>query len=303
MKWKRIEVVSNKDFTDIISLIFYNNDASGLEIIDPSDIDIIKNDEESWAVFDRSEFPDSDEVRIRAYFEDSIADRIIENIKRDLRENRSIGQYSVNVEEIDDEDFANNWKAFYKPISVGEKLLICPEWEKVEPSDRIVIKIDPGMAFGTGDHETTKLSLQAMERYVKPNMTVFDIGTGSGILAVAAKRLGAKEVIATDIDSLAIKASSENAKLNNVEFEVREGNLLDVVEEKADLIVSNIIAEILVKMIPDMFTRLNKDGLFIASGVIDERMSMMKDALGNFEILEIIRENGWNAIISRVKDE
>lgn len=302
MKWKRIELVSKSKYTELISLIFYNNDASGLEIIDPKDIDIIKNDEESWAVFDRGEFPDSDEVRIRAYFEDSTADKIIENIKRELESNDSLGEYVINVEEIDDEDFANNWKAFYKPLKVGKNLLVCPEWEEVDPDGRIVIKIDPGMAFGTGDHETTKLSLEAMEKYVKQNMTVFDIGTGSGILAVAAKLLGAKDVIATDIDSLAIKASSENAKLNNVEFVIREGDLLDVVEEKADLIVSNIIAEILVRMIPDMLTRLNPGGLFIASGVIDERMDMMKEALGDFEILEVLSDNGWNAIISRVKD-
>lgn len=309
MNWKKIEIVTTDEFTDLFSFILYDNGATGLEIIDPKDIDIIKNDKESWSVFDKEDFIDDGKIRIRAYFEESIAEDTISKIKQDVEENPNIknNSYELIFDIVNEDDWANNWKQFYKPLNVGKKLLISPEWENPENKDgRQMIKINPGMAFGTGTHETTKLCLEAIENYLEKDMTVFDIGTGSGILSIASIKLGAANVVAVDIDNVAIKMANENFQLNEVSDKVNliEGNLLDCVDGKADFIVSNIIAEIIYTMIGDLKMRLNNNGYFITSGIINEKKDMIENELkkNDFKILEIKTEGGWSLIVAKLKN-
>ena len=223
------------------------------------------------------------------------------NLKAELNEN-NLGQ--CLIEEKDDEDWANNWKKYYKPLEIGEKLAIVPEWEAYDNNERIVIKINPGMAFGTGTHESTYMCLELLERYVKKDDEIFDIGCGSGILAIAGIKLGAKRALAVDIDDKCIDASHENAGLNNLEdkMEIKKGNLLDVVKGRADLIVSNIIAEIIVDEIKNLKNHMDEGGIFITSGIIKERRQMVIDALeeNGFEIIDELEKNNWVAIVGRL---
>jgi len=172
---------------------------------------------------------------------------------------------------VKEEDWANEWKKYFKPVRVGKNIMIKPTWEAaVLQEGDLVIEIDPGMAFGTGTHPTTVLCLEALEKYVQPEQLVYDIGTGSGILAVAAAKLGA-EVQAGDIDSLAVRIAKENISLNKVEdrVKVEAGDLGEVFIDQADIVIANIIADVIIELLPQLPSLLKPGGLFIASGIID----------------------------------
>lgn len=306
MEWKEIKITTLEKYEDIFSFILYQNGATGLDIHDPRDIEYIRKDPESWSVYDEKDFADEDQLIIKAYFEASEADSIFDKIKLDIQENELISKDSYHIEEsiVRETDWSENWKQYYKPVKIGKKILVCPEWEKDDnEEDRSVIFIDPGMAFGTGTHETTKLCLEAIEDYVKLGDTIFDVGTGSGILSVAAVSLGAKKAIAVDIDELAIKMAHQNVLLNHMEDAVliKKGNLLDAVEGEANIIVSNIIAEIICTMIGDLREHLLDGGIFITSGIIEEKVPMVLTALSehSFIVVESRSENGWHLIVAR----
>ncbi|WP_036728554.1 MULTISPECIES: 50S ribosomal protein L11 methyltransferase [Peptoniphilus] len=279
----------------------YNRD---IYVFEEDSIEIIEElaqNEKSWDFVDEDVFSiGKGNLILKCYFSIEEKERA-EEIKFAI-ENKKLGSADINI--TDDEDWANNWKKYYHPIEIGEKILIKPTWEEYENKDRIVIDIDPGMAFGTGTHETTYMCIEALEEYVKQDNIVFDIGCGSGILGIAAIKLGAEKVIAVDIDQKCIEASLENANMNNVseKIKVYKGNLLDVVSGNADIIVSNIIAEIIVDMIGDLKRHLTSNGIFISSGIIVEKIDMVKNALikEGFEIIEIRENNGWSLIVGRV---
>ena len=214
------------------------------------------------------------------------------------------GEASVEITQVDDEDWANSWKAYYKPSKIGEKIVVKPTWEEYEKQEGdIVVELDPGMAFGTGTHETTTMCIQALERNVKNDSVVFDIGCGSGILGISAAKLGACKVIGVDLDPVAVKVSKENIELNEVSnaMEARYGNLMDVVTEKADIVVANIIADIIVLLSEGVGQFLVPNGVFISSGIILDKIDMVKNALikNKFEILEVNTMGEWAAIVSK----
>lgn len=185
----------------------------------------------------------------------------------------------ITINTVDDEDFAETWKKYYKPIKIGNRILIKPSWEEYTLDENdILIELDPGMAFGTGTHETTAMCTEALEKYVKPEDIVYDIGCGSGILSIVAAKLGAKKVVGVDLDELCVKVSNENIVLNHVKqiVEIKKGNLLDVVEGKANIIVSNIIAEIIASMTKDLKHYLVDNGIFITSGIIIEKIPLVE---------------------------
>ncbi|EIA21762.1 Ribosomal protein L11 methyltransferase, partial [Candidatus Arthromitus sp. SFB-1] len=184
----------------------------------------------------------------------------------------------IETQEVLEEDWANNWKKYYHTFKIDNRVVIKPEWENYERlNDEILINIDPGMAFGTGTHETTKLCIQMMCKYMKDDYFVYDVGTGSGILGILAAKLNARKVIAIDLDKVSVSAAKYNVKLNNISnIEIIEGNLLDNMNEKGDIIVSNIIAEIICDLIPDVTKVLNEDGIFIISGIIDSKVNLIK---------------------------
>jgi ribosomal protein L11 methyltransferase len=230
-------------------------------------------------------------------------DARIENVKEfDV----NIKDYEIFSEEVDEKDWANEWKKYYKPTKVGNRFIIKPLWEKYEAKgDEIILQMDPGMAFGTGTHETTRLCLEAIEDYMKKDTRVFDIGTGSGILAIGASLLGAKDVVGVDLDTVAVDSAKENVKYNHLEnVEILHGNLMDVVNGTADIIVANIIAEVILILIDDVKKMINRSGVFISSGIIKEKEKMVTDALHEkgFSIKEVRREGEWVCIVSEVSN-
>lgn len=204
----------------------------------------------------------------------------------------------LTLKYVEEADWANAWKAFYKPFRVGRRLIVTPPWESPELSpDDIPLVIDPGMAFGTGSHPTTQLCLTALEDSVKPGQSVADIGTGSGILAIAAAKLGALTVSANDNDTLAVKIARENAAANNVSVTVTEELPLGTY----DILVANILADVIIGLAGDLISRLKPNGLLIASGIIDTRETDVQTVLESLSLkhIETRRQGEWVALVFR----
>ena len=309
MKWTEIKVSTNSENEDIVSSILYDVGAMGLTIEDPNDIVELTKRVDDWDFIDESLFQSEFEgIVIKAYYSElEDLKSIVEDVKNrleikpGLEGEKHLGKVIIST--VDEKDWAESWKKYYKPTRIGKNIVIKPSWEEFEesPGD-IIIELDPGMAFGTGTHETTMMCAEALESYVKPSSNVFDIGCGSGVLSIVAAKLGAKKVIGVDLDEVCVKVSNENIMINNVEnlIEVRKGNLLDVVNEKADIIVANIIAEIIVIVTGEIRDFLEDDGIFISSGIIIEKIPMVENALNEngFKILEIRKLNSWACIIA-----
>lgn len=215
------------------------------------------------------------------------------------------GLAKVESEKMHEEDWANNWKKYYKPTKIGERIVVKPIWEEYDAKENeLVLELDPGMAFGTGTHETTRMCIQALDKYVKEDSTIFDVGCGSGILAIAAAKLGAKKAIGVDLDPVAVESANENVGLNNLNnIEILYGNLVEVIDGKADIVVANIIAEVICILTEDVKRVLKKDGYFITSGIIHDRVDMVTKKLEEvgFEVLEINKDGEWNCIVAKLK--
>ena len=299
MKYIEMTINTSKDKKDIIEGILFDYGIYTTEEISSDIVDELDQDEKDWDFIDYPLLNSSEDIFALRVYPENMEDA--NNLKTELSE-KKLGQ--CLLEEKDDEDWANNWKKYYKPLEIGEKLAIVPEWEDYDNDNRVVIKINPGMAFGTGTHESTYMCLELLERYVNKDDEIFDIGCGSGILAIAGLKLGAKKALLVDIDEKCIDASHENASLNDLEdkMEIKKGNLLDVVKGRADLIVSNIIAEIIVDEIKNLKNHMDKGGIFITSGIIKERRQMVIHALkaNGFEIIDELEKNNWVAIVGRL---
>ena len=207
----------------------------------------------------------------------------------------------IDIISLCEQDWADSWKQYYKPIKIGEKLVVVPMWERYEEKNgEVIVRMDPGMAFGTGTHETTRLCASLLEKYVTEESKMLDVGCGSGILAICASKLGAKECYAYDIDPVAVKVARENVKDNlvsNVECDVSD-LLKGVKEGTYDVITANIVADIIIRMLPDIDKFMHKDTTLVISGIIDERCNDVYKSINenNFKIIEEIHENGWCAI-------
>ena len=210
----------------------------------------------------------------------------------------------ISISGVNEEDWANSWKAYYKPIEIGEKMVIVPAWEKYDaPEGKLVVRMDPGMAFGTGSHETTRLVIGLLEKYITEGQRVLDVGCGSGILAICASKLGAKECKAYDIDPVAVKVARENIKdsgLENVTCDVSD--LLRGVDKDGgayDVICANIVADIIIRMTPDVGQFMNDKSVILASGIITERAHDVISCFENngFRVIEKAEENGWCALV------
>ena len=226
-----------------------------------------------------------------------------------LNERMSAEQLEGKIELIgvNEEDWANSWKAYYKPIKVGEKLVIVPAWEKYTPAEgEIVVRMDPGMAFGTGTHETTRLVIRLLEKHVTAGCRMLDVGTGSGILAICASKLGAAECRAYDIDPMAVRVARENVKdsgIENVTCEVSDLLRLADASVEYDVICANIVADIILRMIPDLAPFMKEKTVLLASGIITERAEdvIAGFAAHGYEVTERVEENGWCALAVQKK--
>lgn len=305
--WIEVKVVTKPEALEMVQGIFYVLDVKGIAIEDPRDILDREQGPLTWDFADINilEYGGNAAV-LKGYFsvEDNI-EKIIEYIKTKLIEIKDmgvdIGEGTVDYIKVNEEDWANNWKKYYKPTKIGKNIVVKPIWEDYEANGQKVIELDPGMAFGTGTHETTRMCVEALEENVKEDTTVFDIGTGSGILAIAAAKLGAKKVIGVDLDPVAVDSAKENVSFNDLyNIEILYGNLMDVVTGKADLVVANIIAEIIVVLAEDVKNFLVPGGLFITSGIIRERRELVETKLKEkgFKIKEVKEQGEWLCIIA-----
>ncbi|MBU5591031.1 50S ribosomal protein L11 methyltransferase [Clostridium sp. MSJ-4] len=309
--WLEVKVITKSEAIEPITGIFYTLDVKGVAIEDPDDILKREQGALTWDFADINILEYKGEAAVvKGYFSiEDEAETIVSFIKNRIEEIKSlgidVGEGKVLYAKVKEEDWANNWKKYYKPTKIGANIVVKPIWEEyIKASDEIVLELDPGMAFGTGTHETTRMCVEAIEKYVESNMDVFDIGTGSGILAIAAAMLGAKKVVGVDLDPVAVDSARENIKFNNLNnIEVLEGNLIDVVQGKADIVVANIIAEIICLLTEDVKKVLKEGGLFITSGIIHDRRDMVIDKLQkeDFEIVEVNKDGEWNCIIAKAK--
>lgn len=215
-----------------------------------------------------------------------------------------LGQNTISLTEIEEEDWATEWKKYYKPVKISNKITVVPTWEQYQPTkEELIIELDPGMAFGTGTHPTTMQSVQALEKYVHKDDIVLDVGCGSGVLSIAACLLGAKHSVALDIDPVAITSTISNADINHVSEKVmaRQNNLLNDIDIKADIIVANILAEIIVTFVDDAWGNLKENGIFITAGIIQQKKDMVIDQLKEtgFVVLECQELDGWISIVAK----
>ena len=309
--WIEVRIITKSEALEPVSGIFYGLDCKGVAIEDPDDILGREKGPLTWDFADINVLEHKGEVAVvKAYFsEEDDIEEILTYINQKIEELKNmgidLGLGKVESEKMFEEDWANNWKKYYKPTKVGERLVVKPIWEDYEAKDgEIVIELDPGMAFGTGDHETTRMCMQALEKHVKKDSTVFDVGCGSGILAISAAKLGAKLAVGVDLDPVAVESAKENVAFNNVEnIEILYGNLVEVIDGKADIVVANILAEIVCILTDDVKRVLKQDGYFITSGIIHDRVEMVTTKLedSGFEVLEVNKDGEWNCIVAKLK--
>ena len=309
--WIEVRVITKSEALEPVSGIFYSLDCKGVAIEDPEDILGREQGPLTWDFADINVLEHKGKVAVvKAYFaeEDNI-EEILGYVNEKLVELKEmgidLGEAKVEHEKMYEEDWANTWKQYYKPSKVGEKIVVKPIWEEYEQKEwELVVNLDPGMAFGTGTHETTRMCIQALEKYVKEESTVFDVGCGSGILEIAAAKLGAKLAVGVDLDPVAVESSIENVGYNNLNnIEILHGNLVEVIDGKADIVVANILAEIICILTDDVKRVMKDGGVFITSGIIHDRVDMVCEKLEatGFEVIEKNRDGEWNCIVAKLK--
>lgn len=249
---------------------------------------------------------DRDKAKIHIYIdpEDNI-DEAVSFLKERL--NAAGIDYTIDLSNVREDDWLNNWRKYFKPMPVGERLLINPSWyTDTDPEGRAVLNIDPGLAFGTGKHETTRLCMEALERYVSTGSKVLDVGCGSGILGIAAVLLGADSAFGVDIDETAVRTANENARINGVgdSFTAIAGDLVDKVTEKYDIVVANIVADAIIALSASVPRFMTDDAVYIVSGIIDARADDVKNAVkDSFDIVEENTLGGWYCFVLRQKHQ
>lgn len=308
-EWLEVSIITSSEAVEAINGILYNTDVKGVSIEDPNDIEFKKKHPGDWDYFDETLLSVKDGTTIKAYYkEDKNFNEYIEYIKKSIDNLSEFGIDKgagiVSVSSVNETDWENNWKKYYKPTKVGARVVVKPIWEEYEKEEHeLIVELDPGMAFGTGTHETTRMCIQALERYVKSDLTVFDIGTGSGILAITSAKLNAKKVIGVDLDPVAVDSAKQNVKYNNLNnIEILHGNLMEVVNGKANIVVANIIADIVMLLTPDVVKFLENGGYFISSGIIKDRAEEVINTLkkNKFDILEVNNQGEWICVVAQL---
>lgn len=279
MQWIEVNVAVTHEAVEAVADMLTSIGSKGVAIEDPQLINDLRNSG-TWELCDIPEQENTEVVTVSAYYADDekLEKRLAEIDEQLALIEERIGKYrfgNTRFRKVSEQDWANEWKQYFHVTHVGKSLVIKPSWEEYEAKEgEHVIEIDPGMAFGTGTHHTTNMMMERLEKVITPDSTVFDVGTGSGILAIAAAMLGAKSVKAVDIDAVAVRVAKENVADNGLsdQIDVREGDLLHGTEGKADVIIANIIADIVIMLLQDIPQKLNDDGVLLASGIIEERM-------------------------------
>ena len=310
MNWLEVTVNTHSESVEVVSSILIELGSKGVSIEDPQDYYQLTDEQLEWLKVQQKDLYETDTVIVKGYFQPSQWSKDSDVLLHEKLEEIKVyglqtGPLSIQVKEVGEEDWANAWKQYYFPVRVTRFLTVVPSWvdyEK-EQDDELLIELDPGLAFGTGTHPTTQLSLTALEQTIRGNESVLDVGTGSGVLSIASKLLGASKVTAFDIDEMATRVAKENIALNSTigEIEVFENNLLVGVDQKSDLIVANILAEILLQMPQDAYRNLNDDGSLILSGIIESKANEVKEAYekAGFTLVERMTMREWNCFIMK----
>ncbi|MFS8513071.1 MAG: 50S ribosomal protein L11 methyltransferase [Planifilum fulgidum] len=309
MNWLEIRVHTSSEAVEAVSSILMELGAGGTVIDDPEVFT------RSWdspfgeiVELDREDYPEEGVV-VRGYFPEStpegmLAGRIRDRLAKLPDWGLDPGPAEVSCRIVSEETWESAWKKYYKPVRVTEKLTVSPVWESVHPArGETVILLDPGMAFGTGTHATTQMCLRLLEKHLHPGDRVIDVGCGSGILSIAAAKLGAGSVLAVDLDEVAVRKTRENAGLNGVQDQVfvRTGDLLTGVTEGGDLILANLLSPILLRLARDIRRVLRPGGRLIASGIVSDQVRSVQEALedAGLETVETIGEGDWVALVAK----
>ena len=316
MKWNKYRLATTTEAVDLISYTLAEMGIEGIEIEDK--VPLSEEDKKRMFI---DLLPDLEEDDGKAYVSfyiepekdhDSTLEEVLAAV-RELADFVDIGDATIEKSQTEDIDWMNNWKKYWKPFKVDEHIIIKPTWETVEevPEDTLVVELDPGTAFGTGTHHTTRLCITQLKKYMQPGQEVLDVGCGSGILSIIALLLGAKEASATDVDIHAVEAAVENARVNGIEndvYTVLTGDVISdadfrhkVGEHKFDMVLANIFAEIIIPLSGVIKEMMKPGALFITSGIIDEREEDVRKALteNGFEIMEVTHSGGWVSFTAR----
>lgn len=314
LNWIELAIHTTNEALEPVTNILNELGANGVVIEDPADLTREKRDVfgEIYEL-DETKYP-KEGIVIKSYFlENDIWPETLETIRLRINELKqykiNLGKNNLTTQTVKEEDWENEWKKYFKPMKVTERITIVPIWEdyKKTTAEEIIITIDPGMAFGTGTHPTTILSLQALEKVITPNDLVIDVGVGSGILSIASILLGAKHVYGYDLDEVAVRSSEQNREFNQIEKEItiKQNDLLKNVEKKVNIIVSNILADILLRLVDDAWNNLEDDGYFITSGIIEAKQQLIIDKLldTGFNVVQVNQFENWVSIIAQKKKE
>src|SRR6476620_1615135 len=308
LKWSEFSIHTTNEAVEPISNILHEAGASGVVIEDP--LELVKEREDQFGEIyqlNPQDYPEEG-VIVKAYLPVNIflgetVDEIKEAVNNLILFNIDIGKNSVSVSEVNEEEWATAWKKYYHPVKISERFTVVPTWEEYTPvsSDELIIELDPGMAFGTGTHPTTVMSIQGLERFVKKDDVVIDVGTGSGVLSIASAMLGAKKVTALDLDEVAVQSAKLNLKLNKVHtiVNVSQNNLLEGISDKVDVVGADILAEVILRFTDDVAKTVKPGGYFIAAGIIQQKKDQVKESIeaAGFDIEETLRMEDWVAFI------
>lgn len=318
MKWRKVSLVTTTEAVDLISCLFDELGFEGIQIEDH--VPLSEEEKKSMYIDIVPDLGVDDGKAVISSYVDM--ERSVEEMEQSIEAGldelamfTDLGERKLSFDVTDDEDWINNWKAYFKPFRVTDDIVIKPTWETLDEVNEgdIVVDIDPGTAFGTGSHETTKLVIQGMEEYLHEDTELLDIGCGSGILSIIGLKLGAKHAVGTDIDPIAVEVAKENAAVNQIEegkFEVYEGNLIDdeALQKEVglgtyDVVVANILADVIIPLSAHVSKFMKKDGIFISSGIIDIKKDEVEAALleNGFEIVKITRMGDWFSFQAKCK--
>ena len=315
MKWNQFRLKTTTEAEDIVSSMLMDLGIQGVQIEDK--VPLTEQDKEQMFVDILPQIPADDGVAYLTFYleEEEDPETVLERVRKELEEMRSyvdVGECTIEESQTEDVDWVNNWKKYFHQFSIDD-ILVIPSWEQVEAkdSDKMVIHIDPGTAFGTGMHETTQLCIRQLRKYVKPGAQILDVGCGSGILGMLALKFGAAHSVGTDLDPCAIDATHENMKANGIredQYEVMIGNIIDDKEvqdkagyEKYDIVAANILADVLVPLTPVILHQLKKGGIYITSGIIDDKEETVTEAVqaAGMEVLEVHHQGEWVSVTAR----
>lgn len=307
--WQEVTIKVNREAEEVVSNLLIELGSQGVAIADSADY--VGQEDRYGEIF--PEVEQNDTIAITAYYPDTLdLAEVISKLQERLAELEGMGLLAspakLSSQTLDEEDWAENWKKYYEPTRITHDLTIVPSWTDYEPTaGEKVIRLDPGMAFGTGTHPTTKMSLFALSQVLRGGETVLDVGTGSGVLSIASSLLGAKEIYAYDLDEVAVRVAQENIDLNSNtdNIHVSANDLLNGITQEADVIVANILADILVNLVEDAYRLVKDEGYLIMSGIIADKLDMVVAATqeAGFFLETHLIQGEWNALVFKKTDD